>query len=79
MKFDSADFRFDHRTPTNFHALVHARQKRPKLAAKTQRYDHEPHNNRRDGHGGSTDLFRHDFRLAMYGGGLAPIHAYKQV
>jgi hypothetical protein len=79
MKFDSADFRFDHRTPTNVYALVHACQERPKLAAEAQRYDHEPHNNRRDGHGGGTDLFRHGIRLAMCRARFAPIHAYSEV
>jgi hypothetical protein len=79
MKVVSANFRFDHRTPTNCYALVHACQKRPKLAAEAQRYDHEPRNNRRNGHGGGTDLFRHGNRLAMCRARFAPIRAYIEV
>ena len=77
-KFDNTNFLFDHGTPTNFY-LADARQKRPQVAAKTQRNHREPNNEHGDGHSGDAELFPHSTRLVANEGTAAPIRAYNWV
>ena len=78
VPFDGTQLRFGHHTPT-ITALAHAREKRPQLAAETERHHREPDNECGDTHRGDADLFPHGVRLTAHEGRSALIRAYNWV